>query len=492
MDEITHKVATDVVQTEYGPVAGESGAVRVFRGIPFAQSTAGELRWKPPVPPKPWREVRDATQWGYDPPQSYNAQYRSPGWSEDCLNLNIWTPAQDDKANLPVLVWIYGGSFLRGSGADPRSDGTLLARKGAVVVTLNYRLGLMGHLGHPALTAESPHKSSSNYSLLDCIAALRWIKANIKSFGGDPNAITPFGCSAGSAAIGLLLVSPLAEGLFDRAILESPGAFRPLASLADSEKAGLQLGPDLKTIRALTADEVLKRHGDFIPKMRGLTTPRVLRPIRDGWVIPQDEADAFAAGNFHKMPILVGTQVDEGGFFLSGLPVKTLEDYQAVIAENFGARAKEAAEHYGARSEAEIPVKLAQLFGEAQFQYGARRLAREMGRAHPKTFRYLFNKWRAGANRMPTHSEEVNYVFGEPVTCSDGTYDATDAKVSETMMETWVRFAKTGDPNGPGVPQWPAYDEKSDSYMEFGDTPKVASGFRRDALDFLDRYFGAK
>jgi carboxylesterase type B len=489
---------SDAVQTEYGPVAGEAkGGTRIFRGIPFAQAPQGELRWKPPVPPKPWKDVRDATQWGHDCPQVYAREMRAPGQSEDCLSLNVWTPAKDAGANLPVLVWLYGGSFVGGSGSDPRSDGELFAKHGAILVTFNYRSGLMGFLGHPDLTKESPNKSSSNYGVLDMVAALKWVKANIKNFGGNPNSITVFGCSAGSAGIGLLLVSPLCKGLFDRAILECPGSFRPLASLADSEKAGLMLGDDIKNIRAMSWQDVLKRQPDFIPKMRGLTTPRVLRPIRDGWVIPEDEADAVKAGRFNKMPILVGNNADEGTPFIGSWPIKTVDDFKKVIEENFSANnmVKEALEAYPVKSEADIKHQLAMMFGDCQFQYGGRRWAREMAKAGQPAYRYVFTRERADLKRPPFHAEEVEYVFGEPQLGETGpsgnTYDATDAKVSETMMDAWIRFAATGNPNGPGLPTWPKYDPREDSYMDFADSPSVKYGFRKPALDFLDRYFGA-
>ncbi len=494
MGDITHKSMTDAVKTEYGPVVGEAGDIRVFRGIPFAAAPVGALRWAPPQPPKPWREPRKALDWGWDCPQAYARKFRSPGIDEDCLTVNVWSPATaGENANLPVLVWLYGGSFVGGSGSDVRSDGTLLAKRGTVVVTFNYRSGLMGFLGHPALTKESKNGFSSNYGVLDMIAALRWVKTNIKDFGGNPNSVTVFGCSAGSAGIGLLLVSPLANGLFDRVIMESPGSFRPLASLADSEKAGLMLANDLAAMRAMTWQQVLERQPDFIPKMRGLTTPRVLRPIRDGYVIPLDEADAVAAGRFNKVPILVGSQIDEGTPFIGGWPIKTLDDYRKVAEENFSAKnaVKDALEVFPAKTEADIKSGLASMFGDAQFQYGARRWAREMARIGQPSYRYVFTRAHPGLGRPPYHGEEVVYVFGEPTVPGDVKYDATDAKLSETMMDAWIRFAATGDPNGPGLPAWPRYDETADKHMEFGDAARVGSGFTRDQLDFLDRYFDA-
>lgn len=490
---MTTDQAVNVVKTQSGAISGTGGDVQVFLGIPFAAPPVGDLRWRAPAPPEQWQGVRPGDAFGNECMQDPRPGSRAPGLGEDCLTLNVWTPAPDSDARLPVMVWIHGGSYLLGGGSDPKSDGEGFAKKGVVYVTFNYRLGVFGFLAHPALSAESPEGSSSNYGLLDNIAALRWIKENIAGFGGDPDRVTLFGCSAGSASIGLLLASPLAAGLFEQAILESPGVFRPLCSLADAEKVGVAaMGDDLAAMRQMTTEEVFAKTPEFVPKVRGLTTPRVLRPIRDGLVIPADERDAWAVGRTHPMPILVGSNTDEGSRFVGGWPIKTLDQYRANVAENFTHRTDEALGHYPAAGEADILAGLAHLFGDTQFHYGAWKLAVEMSRRGPATYRYVFTRQRAGADGPPGHTDELDYVFGRlaiSVTEGKPAFDATDAAVSETMMDAWVRFAATGDPNGPGLPQWPAYGEQDDRYMEFGDAPALGAGWRAPQMAFLEDYF---
>src|SRR5882757_8137141 len=290
-----------LVHTACGAVRGELiDNVRVFRGIPFAAPPVGTSRWRPPVAPAPWREPLDATRFGDDCPQraALPVGSRAAAQSEDCLTLNIWSPAKSPNERLPVMVWIFGGSFVFGSAAEERADGMTFAREGIVYVTINYRVGMFGFLAHPALGAESPNGTSGNYGLLDQIAALRWVRENIEQFGGDPERVTVFGVSAGAASISLLLTSPLATGLFKQVILQSPGAFRPLASLSDAESAGLRLGEDIEVLRRMSPAEVMDRQKLLESPMRSLTAARILRPIRDGWVIQRDDADSFLSGDF--------------------------------------------------------------------------------------------------------------------------------------------------------------------------------------------------
>jgi len=487
------------VHTEAGLVAGLAlaGGVRVFRGVPFAAAPAGDLRWRPPAPPVPWTGIRQATEWGPDcpqpaPPAGGPSSSRAGKQSEDCLNLNIWAPAAKPGEGVPVLVWLFGGSFMVGSASDHLFDGEQFAKEGVILVTANYRVGVFGFLAHPALTAESPHRSSSNYALLDQLAALRWIQDNIAGFGGDPKRVTLFGVSAGSASISLLLTSPLAKGLFQQAILESPGAFRPLASLAEAEAYGLKLGNDLAQLRRMPAEEVLAKTPLFVPKMRGLTTPRVLRPIRDGWVIPRDERDAFAAGHYHPVPIIVGTNRDEGTVFVGAWPVTNLAAYRAFIAENFGAAADAAFRQYPATSDAEVLPRVAEMFADTQFNYGAWALARGMARSGKGAWRYLFLKRRAGQADGPDHGDEVPFVFGASGPSRKGAaFDAGELALSQTMMKLWVQFARTADPNGAGV-AWPGYDAERDNHLELDSPIREGMGWRRDKMAFLDQFFDGK
>lgn len=494
------KEAGLTVRTEAGLVAGAAldGGVRLFKGIPFAAPPVAEMRWRPPGLPLPWNGVRRATEWGPDcpqpaPPPGGPSSSRSGKQSEDCLNLNIWAPPAPAGTKLPVMVWLFGGGFMVGSPSDALFDGEKFAQQGVILITANYRVGVFGFLAHPGLTAESPHRSSSNYALLDQLAALRWVRDNVANFGGDPKRVTVFGVSAGSASVSLLMTSPLARDMFQQAILESPGAYRPLASLAEAEAYGLKLGDDIAAIRRMSTAELLEKTPLFVPRMRGLTTPRVLRPIRDGWVIPRDERVAYAAGHFHPMPVIVGSNCDEGTGFVAAWPVKDRAAYRGVVEENFGAATDAALARYPVASDAEALPRVAEIFADTQFNYGVWALSRAMAKSGKGTWRYLFSKKRSGQTAVPHHGDEVAFVFGTlgAPTRKGSQFDASDTAVSETMTKLWAQFARTGDPNGAGV-TWPAYDPARDNYLEFGDTIREGTDWRRGQMDFLDRFFDGK
>ena len=482
-----------IVRTEGGLLSGVGEGIRVFKGIPFAAPPVGERRWRPPEPAEPWDGIRDATAFGADCPQEMRPGSRAGRIDEDCLTLNIWTPARAADEALPVMVWFYGGSFLFGSASDIRFDGEAFARKGVVLVTAAYRVGLFGFLAHPGLTRESPHGASGNYGLLDQIAALGWVQRNIATFGGDPKRVTAFGVSAGSASIAMLLTSPLAAGLFQRAILESPGAFRPLASLAEAERAGTTLGPDIAALRQMPAEEVLTKTNLLVPKVRGLTTPRVLRPIRDGWVIREDERDAFKAGRFHAMPTIVGGNADEGATLTATWPMRTPADLRELAVANFPQAGEEAVALYPAAHNGEVRGRVAEMFADTQFNYGVRQLARSMSVRTPLTWRYLFLRRRAGRLDGPNHGEEVCYVFNTLGLALAGQevppFDDVDTRVAEAMQAAWVRFAATGDPNGGDLPHWPAFRADGDPHLEFDDTIRTGANWRRRQMDFLDGYY---
>jgi carboxylesterase type B len=481
-----------VVQLSSGAVSGiaSEDGTRRYLGIPYATPPVGARRWRPPAPPEPWAGIRPAVAFGADCPQQTQAQSRAARQSEDCLYLNVWAPPVGEEKR-PVMVWLHGGSFVHGSGSDRRCDGEAFARAGIVLVTVNYRVGLFGFLAHPALIRDSAEGSAGNYGLLDQLAALRWVRENIAGFGGDRDRVTVFGVSAGSASISLLLVSPLAAGLFQRAILHSPGAFRPLASLEHAAEAGRALGDDLAALRLLPAEALRAKTGLLTPKMRGLTTPRVLRPIRDGWVIPEDERPAFLGGRFHAMPVIVGSNADEGTNLVATWPIRTIPEYKALIAENFGDWAEEALEQYPVREEADARRQLAMLFADTQFNYGVASLARVMARARP-TWRYLFLRRRPGRPDGPHHGEEVAYVFGTldaAFATQTPPFDGTDRMISRAMLSAWARFAESGNPNGNGLAAWPGSETGGDAYLEFGDTIRAGQGWRARQLAFLDRFF---
>ncbi len=485
-----------VVRTALGQVAGEPSlrteGVNVWRGMPYAAPPVGPLRWRPPQPAAAWDGVRPATAFGPDFPQAPMPASQAPSMSEDCLYLNVWSPAGAAPGSLPVMVWIHGGGFAGGSGADARCEGSHLTREGVVVVSFNYRSGLFGFLAHPGLSRESEARVSGNYGLLDQLQALRWVRDNIAGFGGDPRRVTVFGVSAGSASISLLLTSPMAAGLFQQAILHSPGAGRPLASLADAEKVGASLDADIEALRRLPAAEVLALMPKVSPKVRGLTTPRVMRPICDGWLIPQDERAAFRAGQLHAMPIIVGTNADEGTLLTSSWPIESVADYHRLVETNFGAALPDALAHYPAADDMQVPQQVAALFGDTQFNYGARLLARSMNRLGAPTWRYVFSRRRPGQLDGPHHGDEVGYVFGN-LAVGRGTqpepFDAVDAAISRAMREAWVAFARSGDPNGPGLARWPAYAPAEDEHLAFEDEVGNGSRWRSGPLDFLEGYY---
>ena len=464
-------------------------AVRAWRGMPYAAAPVGALRWRPPEPPEAWTGVRPALDFGPDPLQAPMPASAAASQSEDCLHINVWAPAQAAQQPLPVMVWLHGGGFVGGSGADRRADGARLAARGVVVVSFNYRSGLFGYLAHPALSAESASGSSGNYGLLDQIAALRWVQDNIAGFGGDASRITVFGVSAGSASIALMLVCPATAGLFHRAILHSPGTARPLATLADAERAGRALGDDLEALRRLPAAELFALTPRLVPAVRGLTTPRVLRPIRDGVLIPQDERPAFLAGRLPALPLIVGTNADEGSLLTRSWPVRSVAEHRALMQANFPGRLDEALRHYGASDDTQALPRVAEAFADTQFNVGARLLGHCMARQEPRVWRYVFTRRRPGQLDGPHHGDEVAYVFGQ---LAQGRgqdalpFDPTDVQIADALASAWVSFARDADPGAPTGVEWPRFDAAQDRHLEFGDHVIAGSGYRRAALDFLD------
>jgi len=470
--------------TSAGVVHGESvDGVRIFRGIPYAAPPVGERRWRAPAPVEPWTGVLDATRFGNDCPQrsALPLGSRAAGQSEDCLTLNVWAPEQ--AVGLPVMVWIFGGSFVYGSGAEDRADGMPFARDGIVYVSINYRVGMFGFLAHPELTAEAG--ASGNYGLLDQIAALHWVQGNIAAFGGDPTRVTLFGVSAGAASISLLATSPLATGLFAQMILQSPGAFRPLATLADAEAAGAALAPSIQALRALSADELLDRQKQLESAVRSLTKPRILRPIRDGQVVVEDDRDAYLGGRFAKVPAIIGSVADEGSAAVASWPVKTPKEFQALLATTFGDQAKDAAPLYPAP----VAVGLGELFGDTQFTYGVAALSQVFADFGLPIYRYVFTRIQPGKATPMRHSEDVSYVFRRPELPprgeTDHRFDTDDLQLADRVHADWVAFAKTGDPG----PAWPRYRPGTATLMDYGVRPTLRAGWRDAQMAFLDRFF---
>ena len=501
----------DPVRVEQGLLAGTNGSsaeMRVYRGIPFAAPPVGDLRWKAPQPAAKWQGVRQAAEFSNAcwqtpyPPAAAIYQAKLPPLSEDCLYLNIWTPAKSAKDRLPVMVWIHGGGFTRGFAGTPAYDGEPLARKGAVIVTINYRLGIFGFFAHPALSAESGHHASGNYALLDQIAALQWVQKNIAAFGGDSTRVTIFGESAGSWAVNALMASPLAKGLFHRAIGESGGSFSPMKTLAEAEADGLHLvvvltlttaadakteaghksSPQsiLKTLRATPAEELLQA-----------SNAETVRPMVDGWVLPQDIAAIFAQGKQNDVPLIAGYNADEGTTLAPQAANLKAMMFTGGVYQRYGSQADAFLKIYPAGSDEQAVSSFYSAFRDQQFGWEMRTWARMATKTgHQPAYLYYFSRRPPGpqsASLRAFHASELPYVFGTffwPFPWED-----TDKKLSDAMTSYWVNFAITANPNGGSLVKWPTYNAKDDQSLEFGDQVAVRSEVNKAGLDFFDRYY---
>jgi len=479
--------ASDTVRVDGGEVAGVvADGVRVFKGIPFAAPPVGDLRWKAPQPVVPWSGVRNADTFG---PQCVQTPYPAGSvytmapapQSEDCLYLNVFTTAKaGDKR--PVMVWIHGGAWTRGGSSIAAYDGAALARKGAVLVTVNYRLGPLGFLAHPELTAESPHRASGNYAILDHVAALQWVQKNIAAFGGNPANVTIFGESAGSWSVNTTQATPLAKGLFHRAVGESGAQFARTRSLADAEKDGAELaktvGADsLKALRALPAE-----------KLVAVQTFRSAINV-DGWVLPEDVRTIFARKKQSEVPVLVGSNANEWTTLSNPAAFpKTIDDFQRRMQEQFPGLVSEFNEVYPVKTEADIAEAMLGLGRDTTFTLEMRTWARMVTAGGKNAFLYQFTHVPPGPEakyRGAYHASEIGYVFGNLRNPAFAYADA-DRKLSETMSEYWINFAKTGNPNGKGLPAWTAYDATTEPYLELGIPMQVKHHLLKAQLDFLE------
>ena len=483
------------VTVENGILEGtrEAGSeLLIFRGVPFAAPPVGELRWKEPQPAKNWNGVRKADQFGNKPMQKPifgDMGFRSKDMSEDCLYLNVWTPAKTMKEKLPVLVYFYGGGLAAGDGSEPRYDGETLAKKGIVVVTLNYRLGIFGFFSHPELTKESPNKSSGNYGYLDQHAALLWVQKNIDKFGGDPKHVTIAGESAGSISVSVQMASPLSKDLIAGAIGESGAGINPtLASmpLAEAEKigeafaAGVKTGSSLRQLRALSATDLLD--AAYTPgQTRTATTPTI-----DGYFLPKTLPQIFEAGQQAKIPLLVGWNSAEVPYqVVLKADAPTLENYKKAVSSLYNDRAEQVLKLYPAASDAEVVKAATALSSDRFIVYSTWKWADLQTKTGGKpVYRYVFSRIRpamsaamgdakagfaggvikgdaAKAAPAPaavgaSHASEIEYALGN--LASNKVYEWTpdDYKVSATMVDYFANFIKTGNPNGKGLPQWDA------------------------------------
>jgi para-nitrobenzyl esterase len=488
--------ATDQVKVEGGLVSGTTEAgVRVFKGIPFAAPPVGELRWRPPQPLEPWRGVRDGSKFGSECPQTQygaGAVYIRPlrPQSEDCLFLNVWTRAKAG-ARRPVFVWIHGGALTRGSGISDVRDGAPLARKGPVVVSINYRLGPLGYLAHPELTAESGKRSSGNYGVLDQIAALVWVQQNIAAFGGDPAHVTIGGESAGAWSVNTLLASPLARGLFIRAIGGSGGRFSPGYPLPAAEAAGQTFmaaagASSIKALRGVAAGTLVA--------LPGFRTQEVV----DGWVLPDEIRTIFAHKTHNNVPVIVGQNLNEMTSLTgtAGLP-RTLDEYRQRVDSQYGELSQAFDAAYGVKSEADIAGALLGAGRDTTFSLHMRTWARMTTAAGSNAYLYLFSHVPPSPRKqelLAFHASELPYVFdvlasGDPREAGFA-YTDVDRGLAARMSGYWVNFIMTGDPNGKGLPQWLPYDPDTEPFLEFGETTSAGNHLFKAQPDFLEKVQG--
>ena len=449
----------EMISVDGGQIAGTAAdGVRVYKGIPFAAPPVGDLRWKAPQPVAAWSGVRHADTFGPEcvqqpyPAGSPYASAPAP-MNEDCLYLNVWSAAAaGDKR--PVMVWIHGGAWTRGSGSTPAYDGTTLAKKGVIVVTTNYRLGALGFLAHPDLTAESPNHSSGNYAILDHVAALTWVKKNIAAFGGNPANVTIFGESAGSWSVNAVQATPLAKSLFHRAIGESGAQFARTPRLADAERGGVALatavGADsLKALRAIPAE-----------KLVAVQTFRTGINV-DGWVLPDDIRGTFAQKKQSDVPVLVGSNANEWTTLSNPATFpKTIDDFHTRIAAQFPGMANEFDAVYPVKTEADIAEAMLGVGRDATFTLEMRTWARMVTAGGRKAFLYQFTHVPPSPNANAWgayHASEIPYVFGT-LRSRSWPFTGTDFALSDQMSSYWVNFASTGDPNGKALPAWTPYD----------------------------------
>lgn len=488
--------AAEPVQTASGAVQGGTspdGKVRIYKGIPFAAPPVGDLRWKPPQPAASWQGVRSATEFGARCMQGHifaDMVFRDNGPSEDCLYLNVWTPADSPSAKLPVMVWIYGGGFQGGAASEPRQDGEHLAHKGVVVVSMNYRLGIFGFFAHPELAAESPQHAAGNYGLMDQTAALKWVHENIAAFGGDPSNVTIFGESAGSMSVSAQMASPLAQGMFGRAAGESGAVFgygNSSPTLQESEQNGAafakEIGaPSLKELRAIPAQKLL----DASLAQKGYR----FWPNIDGLFFTESPWNTYAAGRQARVPLLAGWNQDEQSdrTFFRNKP-ETLESYKSNLSSMKNPDVEGFMKYYPAANEQEMKTSAGQLAGDIFIAYSTWRWLEFQFPVAP-SYRYHFEEAPPpppGGNVYGAyHSSDIEYVFGT-LDWKKLPWTAADYRLSEQMQTYWTNFAKTGDPNGGGMPEWPVYGAAKFEVMHLNASSKAEPDATRDRYLFLNK-----
>ena len=494
---------SDPLRIENGLISGMKDSksdVVSFKGIPFAAPPVGDLRWKAPQSVKSWNGVKDCKTFSASamqgPPMPFSmwtSEFIAPAepLSEDCLYLNVWTAAKSASEKRPVIVFIHGGAFTSGSGSVPVYDGTAMAQKGVVFVTINYRVGIFGFFSHPGLSKESASKTSGNYGLLDQIEALKWVQKNIAAFGGDPTRVAIAGQSAGAFSVNYLVASPLAKGLFQRAIAESGGAVLPTnplsgqQNLKDAEQRGIEFARSMKVnsideLRAKTATELMA--------VRAMTSP-----IVDGYVIPEPVYNIFSTGKQNDVPVLMGWNANEGNF---GGQLQNAANFKQQAAEKYGEKADEFLKLFPSGTDAEAEQSQLILSGLQTFgvqAYAWMNLQNKTGKS--SVFMYHFERAVPYTKDQKPfgafHTSEVPYAYNN-LHMSNRPWVKTDIQLAETMSSYWANFAANGNPNGSNLPEWKACNPKNLKAMILAEKCEIKELPQRDGLNFLEQFYISK
>lgn len=488
---------TTTVEVTGGIIEGvEQDGLLTYKGIPFAAPPSGDLRWKAPAPVVPWEGVKKTYAFCNACMQTPNAMGNTAPVSEDCLYLDVWTPAKKTNENIPVIFWVHGGGYSGGSTSTPMYDGTGFAKKGVVMVSVAYRLGPFGFLAHPELSSES-NKGSGTYGIQDMIAGLKWVKKNITSFGGDPSNVTILGHSAGGAAISVLAASPSSKGLFQQAICMSGGSFGMLQtskqsgiglgvpSLKLSEQNGVdlleQLGvADIKSARALSAKDIQDKLDAIEDKIR-------FRPVADGYIIPNDLYSLYELGNFNYTPVLLGHTSDEVGTFGGNDPIKP-DEFKKQIQTEYGSYANTILEAYPHSTEVEATKSSRNLKNDSSFTWNTwawSSLQAQKGKN--KAFQYYFDYHPDSLDGGAGHGSDIPYAF-QTLEGPVEELQQEDLKLSDMISTYWINFAKSGDPNGPGLPEWPSFNLGDHKVMIFNEASEARPLPDVDRLKVFDGY----
>lgn len=490
-----------VVETDAGRIRGqradEGSDVLVFKGIPYAAPPIGELRWRPPQPVTPWKGTRNALAFAPGCPQpDVKIVGRVDRQNEDCLYLNVWTPSLDREKKLPVMFWIHGGGMTVGAGSMPFYRGGNLAEGGAVIVTINYRLGPLGFLAHPWLSAESELGISGNYGLMDQVFALGWVRRNIDRFGGDPGNVTIFGESAGSVGVNCLIASPRATGLFHRAIMQSGTAVSVDRTLAQKEEEGQRLAnivaaDDLDELRSIAPGRLLEA---VTPKV-GLLAGRGVRygPCVDDYLLSAPPLALIEQGTFNKVPVIIGTNADEATLFLGReTGPRRVAGYRMLVRFFFGDHAGEVLKLFPAEKTEDIRTAFSRLMTVSAFIAPARKLARLLSAAGSTVYLYHFMRvpdHLLTSGMGATHGLEIPYIFGTSARLLSA--DA-DRELAAAMQVYWLNFARTGRPSGAGPAAWPAYTPDGYRWLVLDDEITTAQRLYEKECDLMDRIDAAR